>query len=118
MADMQSILETEYSEDFDRIRKNMVCTSFYKYGPIKENYGHGLVEGIPTLELCIEAYKKDGNIEHLADGANYLMFEFMYPQHPNAHYKSTDSSGSVGIVGMSVRQLETMAKNSWYESGE
>ncbi len=35
------ILKTEYSTRFDKIRKDMVVTSFYKYGPIRENYGSG-----------------------------------------------------------------------------
>ena len=33
------------------------------------------------------------------------MFEFMYPQVPGAHFEATDSSGSAGIVGTSVKEL-------------
>ena len=40
------------------------------------------------------------------DGANYLMFEFMFPQHPKSHFRATDSSESAGIVGMSANEME------------
>ena len=47
------------------------------------------------------------------DAANYLMFEFMYPQHPKAHFKATDSKDSSGIVGISVKEMEDL-KNEQY----
>jgi hypothetical protein len=53
------------------------------------------------MELCIEAFKKDHNLEHLADAANYLMFRYMYPM-DGEHFTATDSSGSVGTVGTSI----------------
>lgn len=106
MSKIEEILATEYSPEFDEIRKKMVCTSFYKYGPIKINCVERLTEIIPSLEKRLDAYKKTGNTEFLADIANFCMFEFMYPQHPNGHYKPTDSSESPGIVGMGVNELK------------
>lgn len=106
MSKSEEILKTEYSEEFDTLRKNRVCTSFYKYGPIKLNYGENLVEGIPTLEKCIQKYKETGNTEYMVDVANYAMFEYMYPQHKNGHFSATESKESAGIVGISVKQLE------------
>lgn len=35
---IEDILKTEYSERFDKIRKDMMVMSYYKYGPMKENY--------------------------------------------------------------------------------
>ena len=97
------ILKTEYSTRFDKIRKDMVVTSFYKYGPIRENYGSGRIDAIATAENCIEAFKKDGNTEHLADAANYLMFQFMYPL-PGQEYRPTDSGHSVKPVGTPINE--------------
>lgn len=37
----------------------------------------------------------------------------VYPQHPKAHFKATDSSDSAGIVGMSVNEMERF-KNEEY----
>lgn len=98
---MSDVLKREYSEDFDNKRKNRVETSYYKYGPARKNYGEGRVDAIKTAELCIEAFKKDGNTEHLIDAANYLMFRYMYP-YPGEGFHPTDSSKSVGTVGTPV----------------
>lgn len=98
---MQQILDKEYSQRFDKERQNRVVVSFYKYGPARDNFGSGRVDALKTAELCIDAFKKDGNTEHLVDAANYLMFRYMYP-YPGEYFKATDSSGSVGTVGTPI----------------
>lgn len=92
-------LESEYSIEFDKLRKNRVEVSFFKYGPARKNFGEGRVDALATAELCIEAFKKDHNSEHLVDAANYLMFRYMYPM-PGEYFKGTDSS--VGTVGTPI----------------
>ena len=98
---MTGILDREYCEQFDKLRKNRVEMSFYKYGPARENFGGGRVDAVKTLELCLEAFKKDGNTEHMVDIANYAMFRYMYPM-PGESFTATDSSGSVGTVGTPI----------------
>ena len=95
---MNEVLKREYSAQFDKERQNRIEVSYYKYGPARDNFGSGRVDAIKTAELCIEAFKKDRNTEHLIDAANYLMFRYMYPL-PGEFFKATDSSGSVGTVG-------------------
>jgi hypothetical protein len=102
--DSNKILQTEYSEHFDTLRKNRMEVSFHKYGPIKENYGNKLVSAIKNLEARLDLYHKTGNIEYLADVANFAMIEFMYPQHPEAHFN--DLSESPGLGGMTYRDIE------------
>ena len=104
-------MSQEYSEKFDELRKNRVETSFYKYGPAKRNYRAGNILAIPSLEKCLQKYKDTGNTEYLCDLANYAMFEFMYPQHPDAHFRATESRESAGIVGMSVAEIERFREN-------
>lgn len=96
----------EYSEEFDRLRKNRVETSYYKYGSARDNFGLGIVKAIPSLELCLKKYKETGNADYLCDLCNYAMFEYMFPQHPKAHFRATSSEESAGIVGMSVKEME------------
>lgn len=96
----------EYSEEFDNLAKNRVKVSYHKYGSAAENFGKGYVQAIPSLLRCIEKYKETGNTEYLVDGRNYLMFEFMYPQHPKAHFRATESNESAGIVGLSVNEAK------------
>ena len=92
-------MSKEYSEQFDKLRKNRVSVSYHKYGPAKTNFGDKLVNAIKSHDLCVEKYKETGNTEYLLDAANYLMFEFMYPQKEGAYFKATDSDGSAGTVG-------------------
>lgn len=99
-------IEEEYSTKFDQLRKNRVEVSYHKYGPARKNFKTGNVDAIKTMELCVEKYKSTGNTEYLVDAANYLMFEFMYPQVKNAHFRATDSKESAGIVGISYVELE------------
>lgn len=98
-------LNNEYSEHFDQLRKNRVEASYYKYGPAKKNFGDKLVDAIATCEKCIEKYKDTANTEYLCDAANYLMFEYMFPQKTGAYFKATDSNESAGIVGESYNDM-------------
>lgn len=98
---MGDILKNEYSEDFDKLRKNRVEVSYFKYGAARDNFASGRVDALKTAELCIKAFKKDKNTEHLVDAANYLMFRFMYPC-DEEDFQPTDSSGSVGTVGTPI----------------
>ena len=98
---MSEILRREYSEQFDKERKYRIEVSYHKYGPARYNFAGGRVDAIKTAELCLDAFKKDGNTEHLVDAANYLMFRYMYP-YPGEYFKATDSSGSVGTVGTPI----------------
>ncbi len=95
----------DYNEKFDKLRRNRVEVSLYKYGPASKNFGEGLVDALSTMEQCVEKYKKTGNTEYLVDAANYIMFEFTYPRHPNAYFKATDSTESAGIVGHSYNEM-------------
>lgn len=91
----------DYSEQFDKERQYRVRVSHYKYGSARKNFGGGRVDAIKTAELCLDAFKRDHNTEHLVDAANYLMFRFMYPM-PGEYFKATDSDGSVGTVGTPI----------------
>lgn len=102
----------EYSDEFDRLRQNRVAVSFYKYGPAKINFGEKLVDAMGCAEKCVNKYKETGNTEYLCDAANYLMFEYMYPQKEGAYFKATDSSESAGIVGMSINEMEQFKENN------
>lgn len=92
---------SEYSESFDKERKHRVEVSYFKYGPARDNFGSGRVDALATAELCIEAFKKDHNTEHLVDAANYLMFRYMFPM-PGEFFKPTNSNGSVGTIGTPI----------------
>lgn len=95
----------EYSEEFDKLRKNRVEVSYHKYGTAKDNFGQHLVNAIESHDLCIKKYQETGNTEYLLDATNYLMFEYMYPNRKDAYFKATSSSESAGISGVCVKDL-------------
>ena len=98
---MKKPIDAEYSTKFDKERRYRVLVSYYKYGAARDNFATGRVDALATAERCIEAFKRDHNTEHLVDAANYMMFRFMYPM-PGEFFKPTDSSGSVGTVGVPI----------------
>lgn len=103
--DISKILKTEYSERFDEIRKNMMAVSYFKYGPMKENYdNYKCMDAIGNIEKRLAKYKETGNTEFLADIANFAMIEFMYPSIPGAKYTATDN-GACEIAGFSIKEI-------------
>lgn len=95
----------EYCDRFDELRQNRVALSYYKYGTAVDNFGMGLVNALDSHDLCIKKYLATGNTEYLCDAANYLMFEFMYPQKDGAYFRATDSGESAGVAGTPVAEL-------------
>ena len=104
--ELSKILETEYSEDFDKKRQDAMCMSFFKYGPVADNYKKfGCINAVGSLEKRLGKFKETGNKEMLVDVANFAMIEYMYSQHPDAHYQGTDCE-FCKIDGFGVNQLE------------
>jgi hypothetical protein len=103
--DKNTILKTEYSENFDNLRKDRMMVSYYKYGPLQENYKNNYIKAIESLEKRLRMYKNTGNTEFLCDIANFAMIEFMCPQHPLAHFKELDD-GESHIIGMGVNEVK------------
>lgn len=105
------ILKTEYSEKFDEIRKKAVINSFYKYGPVKDNYGtYKCMDALKNIEIRIRKYIETGNTEYLADVANFAMFEFMYPSIEGAKYTPTAKENSCEIAGFSINEIRNYDK--------
>lgn len=108
--DTNKVLQTEYSEKFDTIRKNMMVTSYYKYGSLRENYDRfKCMDALGNIEKRIQKYKETGNTEFLADVANFAMIEFMYPSIEGAKYSPTES-GSCDIAGFSINEIRDYDK--------
>lgn len=107
---IEDILKTEYSERFDKIRKDMMVMSYYKYGPMKDNYDKlRCMDALGNIEKRIKKYKETGNTEFLADVANFAMIEFMYPSIDGAKYTPTES-GACDIVGFSINEVRNFDK--------
>lgn len=105
------VLKKEYSFKFDELRQNRIEASFYKYGPAKRNFGEHMTNAFENLKLCMAKYEVTHNTEYLCDAANYCMFEYMYPSFTDAYFKATDSDGSAGHVGFTIKELEREMEN-------
>ncbi len=88
-----SKLKTQYSEKFWKGMKARMEMSYFKYGDVKDAVND---DHIASLYQRIDKYKETGNTEFLMDAANFAMIEFMFPRHPKANFKSTDSNESPG----------------------
>ena len=104
--EFEEILKTEYSEKFDTLRKKMMLMGYYKYGPLSKNIENEAYDIEESLKMRLEAFEKTRNVEYLADVANFCMMIFMYPEKFDAFYKPTDSDGSPGISGMSIKDFD------------
>lgn len=91
----ETIIATEFSQEFVQYMKNRMVASFYKYGPMAEGFPEK-VDAIGSLTERLRKYATTGNTEFLVDAANFAMIEFMRPRHPQAHFKATDSDASPG----------------------
>lgn len=109
-----SLPDTEYSEEFDRKRKNAILVSYHKYGPAKENFQKGMVDAIGSLKKNLKKFEETGNTEYLVDVANYAMFRFMYPQ-GNESYRPTDSDQSAGVDGITINEMKRFQEEHRYE---
>lgn len=99
------ILRTEYDLNFDELRKSRMCTSYYKYGPMVDNYKmHKTIDALKSLQIRIDKYLETGNTEYLVDAANFAMIEYMYPSVPGAKFLGTDDT--CGVHGMGVNQIK------------
>lgn len=96
------ILNQEFSQEFVKLMMARVEQSYHKYGSARKNFAEGRVDPIKTAELCLDAFKKDGNTEHLIDAANYYMFAYKFRNALGYSFRSTGSSESVGTVGTPI----------------
>lgn len=62
------------------------------------------MKALKDAQLCIQKYEETGNTEFLADAANFLMIEFMYPSIEGAKYTPTDN-GACEIAGFSINEI-------------
>jgi hypothetical protein len=101
--------EGQFSEEFIRKMMARIVFGFYRYGQSKqyaENSSYNIIE---TIKKRLQAYVETGNKEHLVDAANFIMIEYMYPQHKNVHFESVEEEDSNKRLGV-VRNIETILK--------
>lgn len=102
--------DTEFSVPFVQGMADRMAVSFAKYGHVTDESVKKF-DPVQNLQVRLDKYRETGNTEWLMDVANCAMIEFMFPQHPEAHYRATDSSESPGRSHRSTGTL-TAASNT------
>lgn len=113
LSAFKDILSHEWSPKFEELRKMAMINSFYRYGPVRDNYEkYKCLDACANIEKRLEAYKETGNTEYLVDVANFAMCEFMYPSIPNAKYVPTGAK-SVETVGAGINEIRSEAEQNY-----
>ena len=116
---------TEFSLEFVQGMADRMIASYFKYGSAKDAYPQK-VDAVKTGQNHIKLYQEggevkgnqvpSGNKELLIDAANYDMIEFLYPRNPDAYFKATDKSGSIGRAWNDGTTSEKSVKREGMES--
>lgn len=105
MDSKEQILSRDWSPEFVSLMQNRIIVSHYKYGWMSESYPTRLANALESLKARLALYEQTGNTEWLVDVANFAMIEYRFPQHPEAHFRSTGSDESPGLAGISAKEL-------------
>lgn len=89
--------------DFVVKMKSRMVISFYKYGPVIDNYGSCCVNAMGSMYKRIRKYSQTHNTEWLVDVANFAMIEFMCPQQKETSY---DNSVNVPYDDLLIKEKD------------
>lgn len=85
----EKLKETEWSPRFEKLMRNRLILGSMRYGllndPKKPQW-----DRLSRIEKEVQAYKNDGNLEHLVEIANHALLEFEEGVHPNKHWAPSD----------------------------
>lgn len=105
---MAKYIDSEFSEPFVQGMRDRMQVSYHKYGPVAD--ARDKFDFIQSCKDRLKKYQETGNTEWLMDAANFAMIEFMFPSHPDAHFRATESKESPGRYAFSEGQ--TTAKRN------
>ena len=88
---------SQYSTEFLQGMVSRTLMSYPKYGHVADSIAKGM-DCMSSARDRMREYTRTGNTEFLMDACNYLMFEWMYPSHPDAHFTPQDSDSSPGRI--------------------
>ena len=84
-ASFESLRETEWSEEFETLRRNRLVLGAFRHGRIGDE-NKARFDRVSSSIDRLNLYKLDHNAEHLLDVANLAMLEFVEGENTfNAH---------------------------------
>lgn len=76
---------------------NRMTVSHYKYGAMSDKFPDS-AHAIDAADKRISMYKETGNTENCLDAANFFVMEYLFPCHPESHFRSQETHESPGII--------------------
>lgn len=93
MRTLEEVKKMNVSDTFMQCMVNAMCMSAFKYGDVTYKQS---MKSLERINDEIEAFKKDNNLEHMVNVANWAMMRFMFPCEDEL-YKGTDSKESTRV---------------------
>jgi hypothetical protein len=109
---VDKILSFQFSEEFVRKMKARVFVGYFRYGKSDKYKKERQYDIKSTIQTRLNKYWETGNKEHLVDTANFLMIEFMHPQHPNSHWEDTQEEDPKKRLGVNFATQNQVATNA------
>lgn len=92
-----NIDQTEWSNNFEQLRKHRLILGALRYGRLNAKKKCGY-DRLSSMIKYLQKYQETGNDELLVDVANYCMLEFEEGTHPNKHFFTTDDGNHVKSI--------------------
>jgi hypothetical protein len=70
---------SEWSEEYERLRRNRMVIGAFRYGPI-QTQDMDAYDYVKECRRRLRVYEEDLNLEHLVDCGNILMLEYIKGQ--------------------------------------
>ncbi len=88
--DLDSLRSKQWSKTFETLMRNRLIVGALRYETFEEKRLHNGYDIAGSIRARIDAYAKDGNLEHMVDIANLCMIEFESPSHRNPTWEAID----------------------------
>jgi hypothetical protein len=91
MPDMETLRRTEWSKEFEELCKNRMIMGSFRYERMEEKKKKtSRYDYIGDAVKRLNKYQATGNAEYLVDVANLCMLEFLFGEHKQKHFSSSD----------------------------
>lgn len=87
--DLESLRESEWSPEFERLMRNRLLMGRFRYGRIDRTDDRNY-DRVGSMIKRLRLYQETGNLEFLVDTANLALMEFVHSDHPNKHFEAAD----------------------------
>jgi len=89
MPDLDELMKTEWSEEFEILMRNRLVMGAFRYGEFNKK-NRPTRATIENIKKRADLFLEERNTEYLVDIANLAMKIFEVDDHPDKHFKAED----------------------------